>query len=281
MRIFGPFVFRSVALISLALAVPVVALAGGGTGAPASPQPQPVRQIKVWTNDDLAALVPRFESTTESTQIQAARPADAAVVSPNASDPPLEPEQDPYWYAEQLTGLESELASVASQEQQLRHFRATSKGLPTGLNVVAPCVGVGTDNLIAMLAARRQEITQELDTLADTARTHGMTPGILVEGRGRVSLVPSLTPEQQQAALLDQYTSLSDELAQTQATIAAMHAEAASRRETLLQPDARWGGNMTTNLLQTLYNRESELQSELSSIEDELRSTGLEPEALR
>lgn len=279
MKTFGRFVLRSVVSASLAFALPVVALAGGGANPPASPQPRPVREVKVWTNDDFAALGPRSESTSEPAPASAARPT-AAVAAP-ASAAPLPSGEDPQWYAEQLTGLEDELASVAAREQQLRQFRATGTGLPTGLNVVAPCQGVGTDNLIAQLAARRQEIEQQIDALGDTARSNGMPPGILVQGRGRVSIEKPLTPEQQQESLIDRYRSLSDDLAQAQATIASMHADTASRRMTLLQPDSRWGGNMTTNLLQGLYGRESALQSELSAIEDEARSSGLAAEQLR
>lgn len=278
MRILHPFVSRLAISASLLLVLPALALAGGATSAPASPQPRPVQQIKVWTNDDLAALGPRFETTSQPAQTQAAPPAAAA--APKVSAAPLEPERDPRWYARELGALEDELANVSAQEQQLRNFRATSKGMQTGLNVVAPCVGITTDNLIAMLASRRQEIMQQIDALGDTARTNDMPPGILVEGRGRVSAETPLTPEQQEAALLDRYQSLSDDLADTQYTVAAMHAVAASERMTLLQPDARWGGNMTTNLLQGLYDHQSELQSQLSAIQDQARSMGLGTEAL-
>ena len=279
MPVFNPLVFRSLISTSLLL-LPTVALAGGGANAPASPQPQPVQQTtKVWTNDDLAALGPRFESTSRPAQVPASRPAVAAAQKVSAA--PLPAEQDPRWYAQELGPLEDELAAVSAQEEQLRDFRETGSTAGTGLNIAAPCVGLTTDNLIATLAARRREIEQQIDALADTARENGLPPGILVEGRGRVSLETPPTPQPQRADLLSQYQSLSDELAEIQETVSAMQVTADAARMTLLQPEARWGGNMTTNFLQGAYNRQSELHSQLSEIEDEARTSGIGTEALR
>jgi len=274
MRIFHPFAVRSAISAAFLLTLPAMALAGGGTSVPASPKAQPVREIKVWTNEDVQALGPRFEPASQHVQTRAAEPAAPSAKSA-ISAARVEPDQDPRWYAQQLGGLESELTEVSAHEDQLRNFRATSKGMPTGLNVVAPCVGVGTDNLIAQLDARRQEILQQIDAIGDTARTSGMPPGILVEGRGRVSPEVPLTPKEQQAALVDHYRDLSADLDQTQGTVAAMDSDAASRAITLIQPDSRWGGNMTTNMQQNLYNQESELQSQISAIQDEARTSGV------
>ena len=280
MRIFQSFAFRSAISAVFLLTLPAIALAGGGASVPASPKAQPVREIKVWTNEDVQALGPRFEPASQPVQAQAASSESLAAKSaiPAAR---VEPEQDPRWYAQQLGGLESELEEVSAHEEQLRNFRATSKGMPTGLNVVAPCVGVGTDNLIAQLDAQRLEILRQMDAIDDTARTSGMPPGILVEGRGRVSPEVPLTPKEQQAALVDHYRDLSADLDQTRGTVAAMDSDAASRAITLIQPDSRWGGNMTTNMQQNLYNQESDLQSRISAIQDEARTSGVKIEWAR
>ena len=278
MGIFSRFSFHSAVLTSLALTFPAIALAGGAN-APASPQPRPAREVKVWTNDDFAAPGPRFESTTASVASASASSVTGAASSASAA--PLPSGQDPQWYAGELTDLESELASVSAREQQLRQFRASGSTSGTGLNVVAPCQGVGTDNLIAQLAARRQELEQQVDALGDTARVNGLPPGILVEGRGRAVLETRLTPQEQEENLADRYRSFSDALAETQATIASMQADAASRRMSLVQPDPRWGGNMTTNLLQGLYEKQNALQSELNAIQDEARTSGLATSELR
>jgi hypothetical protein len=273
MRIFRPLGFRSVLSASFLLMIPTVAFAGGGTSSPAPAAPKPVPDVKVWTNEDVEALGPRFEAPAQTVQPQQAAPA-ASAAGPAALAAPIASEQNPQWYAQQLGALESQLADVSAREEALRNFRATSKGLPTGLNVVAPCQGVGTDNLIAQLDARRQELLQQIDAVGDTARENDMPPGILVEGRGRVSAKIPLTPAQQRAALVEAYRDLSDELAQTQDTVAAMQSDAASRSITLIQPDSRWGGNLTTNMQQNLYSRQSELQSQISAIQDQAQASG-------
>jgi hypothetical protein len=261
--------FRSLCSASLFLILPSFAVAGG-TNTPTSPHPKPDRQVKVWTNEDVEALGPRFEPARETAQAAPVRPA-AVIV--NAA--PLPPEQDPRWYAEQLAALETELASVSSQASELRQFRDTSAGLPTGLNIVAPCEGITTDNLIAQLETRRQEILEQIDALGNTALENGLPPGVLVEGRGRVSSETPLTPEQQEKALVERYESLSTQLSDTQQTIVAMHEDVASQGATLLPANARWGGNMTTNLLENLRGQQSALESELSATEDQMRSVGL------
>jgi len=279
MRIFRPVVSRSVISAACFFALPMMVFAAGGTAAPspAMPKAQPVRSVKVWTNEDVEALGPRFATPAPAAApAQAAAPATRAAMSVAA--PALPPEQDPRWYSQQLEALESELADVSAQEEALQNFRATSKGLPTGLNVAAPCQGVGTDNLIAQLDARRQEIEQQIDTLGDSARTKGLPPGILVEGRGLVSPEAPLTQEQQRAALLEAYSDLSDQLAESQDTVAAMNSDAASRRITLSQPNARWGGNLTANMQQSLYNQQSELQSQISAIQDQAQTLGVTTE---
>ena len=264
MRNLNRFSLRSITFVSFALLLPAAASAGGGAGAPA---PHPVRDVKVWTNEDVMALGPRFETAAAPAQAPAAQ-ATATSVSAPAAAALVAPGQDPQWYAEQLASLENELAAVSGREQYLRNFRASGTALGTGLNVVAPCEGVGTDSLIAQLAARRMEISREIDALGDTARINGMAPGILVAGRGRANL-PALTAAQRQQSLEERSRIVSGELAATEATLSAARAEAVSKGVSLLQPDSRWGGNMTTNLLQGLYDRRSTLQSDAAAIEEE------------
>jgi len=272
-------ILRSIALrspyaASLLLAVSALAFAGGANP-PASPHPKPDRQTKVWTNEDVEALGPRFTPVSEAVPVV---PGPAAVTA-NVVSAPLPSGQNPQWYAQQLTLLETELESVSDQlsdtRSLTRQFRAASAGVQTGLNVVAPCEGITTDNFLAQLDARREEILEQIDALSDSARSNGMPPGILVEGRGRVSAETPLTPEQEARALAEHYESLSDQLADTRLTIATMHADATSQGATLLQPQARWGGNMTTNLLENLYNQRSAFESEMSATEEQLRRAGL------
>jgi hypothetical protein len=269
MRISYQIAFRSISSASLLLLIPAIASAGATT--PASPKPRPDRiTVKVWTNEDLEALRPQVEPANEPAPPNTEPPAEIVTLrSPDV----LPPEKDPRWYAQQLATLDSELSRVTSEEDELLHFRETSTGLPTGLNVVSPCKGITTDNRIAQLEGRRDEILQELDTLADTARVNDMPPGILVEGRGLVTPEPPPTPQQQEDALIARYQNLAGQLEETQVTLDAMQEDADAHHEPLLQPDPGWGGNLTTNLLQDLYQQQSSLESQLDATQDELRHT--------
>lgn len=274
MRTFRSFAFRSTLSAAFLLAVPGISLAGGATPAPASPQPRPVTEKKIWTNEDVEALGPRFEMPSQPAQAAQSAPAASPAANATAWTAPIPPDKDPLWYSQQLASLESELADVSAHEADLQNFRATSKGLPTGLNVVAPCEGITTGNLIAQLDARRQEIEAEIDALGDTARTNGMAPGILVDGRGRVNPYVPLSPDKQRAQLEAQLSDFSSELAGTQDTVSAMNSDAASQNIALLQPDSKWGGNLTTNMQQNIYDRQSDLQSQIDAIQSQLPSGG-------
>jgi len=261
-------VFRWIFSASLLLLTPLIAL-GGGSDVPAQPKPKAdAKNVKVWTNEELEVLGPLAEPANRPGAAQTEPPAETSAVA-------LPPEKDPRWYAQQLAALNDELSGVTQEEDQLRHFRETGTGLPTGMNVVLPCNGITTDNRIAQLEARRQEILQELDDLADIARVNDMPPGILVEGRGLVSAEIPLTAEQQKEALLERYESLTGQLEEIQVTLAGMREAADANRSTLLQPDPRWGGSPTTNLLENLYQQQSVLESEIESAQDQMRRAGV------
>jgi prefoldin subunit 5 len=282
------FSFVRVTLVSLGLgfAIPA-AFAAGNTSTAASPQPRPDSTVKVWTNDDLATLGPPFETAGQTNSTIPIAPSTAAHEVPDSNldqGTPrilLNPAQDPQWYSQQLATLEAEVAVIASREEQLRNFRATGAGLPTGLNIAAPCEGVGTDNRISQLDARRREIEQQIDTLDDTARQNDMPPGILVEGRGRVTPSAPLKPGEQRALLLAAHDQLSEQLVETQYVVADMNAEAAAKGAVLLQPQPGYGGNLTTNLLEQLDNQANAIQSQISAVEDDARHLGVDPGSLR
>jgi hypothetical protein len=177
-----------------------------------------------------------------------------------------------------MAALENELASVESEEQQLRNFRATSTGIQPGLQLYAPCEGVSTDNLIAQLDARRTEILQQMDTVSDTARRNNIPPDILADANERLAeLETPLTPEEQQEILKTQARDLARELDETRGIAQASVVQAQSQGITLAQPAANAGGNMTTNMLQNLNSRAQALQSELEEVEDQARHEGIPP----
>jgi hypothetical protein len=289
MRISGRFVFPLfVIAVILGFANPARTLAGGTNNAIASPQPKPDQEKKVWTNDDFAPAAP------QSVKATVAEPAQTTGVLPIISQQhvpaplenrmpsaPINPEQDPRWYSQQAISFESELANIETKEQKLRGFRATGKGLPTGLNIYAPCEGITTDHFIAQLDARRQDIVQQMDSLEDTARHNDLPPGILVEGRGRVQIENEMTPDQQRVEIGAVLSQRSRELAETQDTIAAMQKEAVAKGFSLQLPALGNASNQTSSLLDQLDSRANALQSEVRNAEDDARHAGIEPGSLR
>jgi hypothetical protein len=270
----------AVGLTILGFATPRAILAGGRSGATAnhgaSPQPKPDETKKIWSNDDFPStrqafrqIDPVVEAQTVTTLPATAQPAVLQSLAPSTT---IAPAQDPQFYAQQLEPLESELAAVAAKEQQLRDFRATGTGLQTGLNLAAPCEGFTTDNYIAQLDARRQELEQQIESTEETAREHGVDPGAAAE-------IP-VTPAEQRAAIAVTYREQSRQLQETQETLAAIRADAASQGITLHSPALPNATNQTSNLLEQLNDRANQLQDEIGNDEDEARHAGIDPSRL-
>lgn len=292
-RHFCFFIFAAVVAASVACALPIRTFAGGEPANKAG-APRPVRDVerKVYTNDDLGwpAAASPAASAAQAAPTAGALPAagptvGVAATTATAPGEPVNftyrPQQDPRWYAQQTAALEEELASLTSRAQALREFRSTSSGLPTGLVLDAPCEGITTDNLIAQLDLRRRQIAQQLGELDDTAHRNGLQPGAVAEARALAQIQPSLSAEQQRAALTGAYRQRADELAQARGVMVAMQAHTAAQRMTLLMPVPGRGGNMTADLLQRLDARANALQSQLRTIEDEARRAGAPPSLLR
>ena len=282
------FVTAVVTLLCAGLAIPTATFAAGDPAKPAA-SPKPDSQKKVWTNDDVERLNPDFVvNRAPQGGTVSATTLTIVTVPPLAPAPhrvvaraPLAPEQDPRWYAQQVTALEAELSAIDNHEDELRQFRATSAGLPTGLVLNAPVEGITTDNLIAQLEARRQEIAQQIDALGDLARQNDLRPGILVAGRGLAEVADQPTVEEQRAAAVALARDASDELAAVQGVVAGMHDQVSSQGITLQQPTPGNGGNMTTDLLERLDSRANDLQSVISGAQDAAQGMGVQPGDLR
>ena len=283
------FILAAAVLVCCGAVIPSVTFAGGGGPAKPAASPKPDSQKKVWTNDDVERLNPEFvvdRAQHGGTSSAAALPI--VVVQPARTAPksiahraPLDPQQDPLWYGQQVTALNAELSAIDDREEQLREFRATGAGLPTGLMLNAPVEGITTDNLIAQLESRRQEIAQQIDALGDLARQNNLPPGILVEGRGLMQVAgePSVAEQRAVVALLAQ--DASDQLAQVQGVVAGMQEQLAAKGITLVQPAPGQVGNMTTDLLERLDSRADALQSVISEVDDAARGLGVPPSDLR
>jgi len=269
---------RSIISAGLLATFPMIALAAGGPAAnpPAAPAAKPDRQVKVWTNEDVQALGPASEPASSPARGQTSGPVSESLTATSRQTAAIPPAQNPLWYASQVDALSSELASVTAEKDSLQHFMPTGSGLQPGLNIDAPCVIINTYDLIAQLDARQAELQGQLDALADAARENEISPSTLIPGE--VNIEAAKPPREQRADLLDQYVNLTEQLGQAADTVASMQSDTAARNMTLLQPDARWGGNYTTSFLQDLYDRQSTLENQINTVEDGLRQQGLTPQ---
>lgn len=257
--------------------------AGAGEGA-ASKRPRPDTEKKVITNDDLEA---KYGKPTPASEIRNSQTISAAAQTTAAAQParraarrePLPPERNPAWYARQVVSLNDQIAEIDAQAQTLINFRAPGNppGAGTGLILNAPCEGITTDNRIAQLFARRQEIESQVAALQDTAQRNDMSPGLFDQAAEIAQASeqrPPLTPTRERAALAGRLGQLSDELSETQSVVEGMQEDTAARRMTLLPPTGN-GANMTTDLLARLGAQSSALQSEIGSVEDDALRAGL------
>ncbi len=275
-------------MLALGVAAPQTAFASGDPAKPAaSPKPD-TQQKRIWTNDDVERLNPGFVAVSgKKTTVEPAVPATVTVAPPVAQAArvavavPLAPEKDPAWYGQQLAMLQEQLAAVEGRETELRNFRNTATGVPTGLILNAPCTGITTDNLIANLDAQRHEILARIDALGDLARANGLPPGILVEGRGLVQTSVRPSVAEQRTAVTQVVQEATAQLADVQATVASMQDQAASLNAALQQPTPGFGGNMTTDLLDRLGGRAAALQGAIDNASDAARTLGMAPGELR
>jgi hypothetical protein len=271
-------------------ATPASSATSWPSATPAPSATRPDREKKVYTNDDIDRMWPKEQAAANDAQAPAAsgftpvqaRRSAAVSRAATATNAPASPEQDPVWYATQVESLYAELDSISSQEASLRDFRTTDTGPVTiGLQFDAPCDGITTDNAIEQLAIRRREIEQQLDELQDTARQNGVSPAVFRNAPEilREAQKP-LSPEQERAALTERQSELLGQYDGVQNQLADMWDAAAAQGITLLPVTPDWGGNLTTNRIQSLDERAAQIENALSENEDAARRAGLTPSAL-
>jgi len=265
------------------------------TAAPiASPAPSathPDREKKVYTNDDIDQMWPKEAAATNAAQAPVASASAAAQArrsvavsrAARATNEWVSPEQDPVMYAAQIEALNAELDGISSRETSLRDFRATGTGpgLTIGLQFDAPCDGITTDNAIAQLEMRRQEIEQQIDALQDIARQNGVSPAVFQNPAAILQAAQKpMGPGQERAVMMERQSELIGKLDGVQDQLADMSNAAAAQGITLLPVTPNWGGNLTTNRIQSLDQRATQLQNALSENEDAARRAGLAPSTL-
>lgn len=262
------------------------AFASGDDKPGSSTAARPDREKKVFTNDDIDRMWPKQKSATTAPQITPARPigfeaqerASSLSSDVRATVVVTNPERDPRWYAEQVQLLSAELDGISAKEQFLRDFRASGNapGAGTGLQLNAPCEGFTTDNAILQLSLRREEIEQQLADLEDVAQRNDIPAGILRDPSAILGAAqkPASRLQQQMSIELRQ-AQLAAELEGVHNELSDMSAQANAAGANLLPPTPGFGGNMTTDLIERLDNRASEIKSALDEADDAARRAGI------
>jgi hypothetical protein len=261
------------------------------SAAPSGTVVRPDREKKVYTNDDIDQMWPKPQAVTSGSQgspatastTPAVRRSAAVSRAVSTTNAPASRESNPVWYAAQVESLYAELDSISSREASLRDFRATGSdaGVIVGLQFDAPCQGITTDNAIQQLAIRRQEIEQQISDLQAAAQQNGMPPAVTQDPSAilQASRKP-LSPGQERVALMERQSELIGKLDGVQNQLAGMSNQAAAQGIVLLPVTPQWGGNLTTNKIQSLDERASQLRNALGENEDAARQAGLAPSTL-
>jgi hypothetical protein len=271
------------AILSLGISSPSFASGDDKPSAPAAtsttnPTPRPDREKKVYTNDDIDQMWPK-----DSFAVVSASQVQAGGTAPNGTTltiQPVDPEKDPLWYAKQVVVLEAELNRIANKEERSLEFRTsgstgTLPGVHIGLRLNAPCEGITTDNEIAQLDLRRQEIEQQLAGLEDTAQQNDLPPGIIRDAPLILEAAQTpLTPDEERRALAERQAVLADQLNATQDELSYMSDQAAAVGANLQPPTPGFGGNMTTDLIERLDNRANQIQTALDQTDEAARRIG-------
>jgi hypothetical protein len=250
-----------------------------GSTAAKNAVPAPDHEKKVYTNDDIDRMWPKPKLSVVPSSRTPIRTA-ATPRARSVTSQPLTPEKDPLWYAQQVAALEAELGQIATREESLREFRASGStdslpGTRVGLQLNAPCDGITTDNEISNLEQRRAEIGQQIAALDDTAQQNDMPPAIIRDAPEILAAAQKpLTPAEERTLLAERQAELADELSATQDELAGMSEQAAALGANLQPPTPGFGGNMTTDLIERLDNRASEIQGALDQTEEAARQTG-------
>jgi len=290
-RVMSLFPAVLAAALFCVIAIPAFATGEDKPAAPSSSAARPDREKKVYTNEDLDQMWPKPQAVASDSRTYpasaytppAARRTAAVSRPPSTASVPVTRENNPLWYAEQVESLYAELDRLSSREDSLRDFRdtGTDSGVTIGLRFDAPCEGITTDNAIQQLVTRRQEIEQQLNDLQNTAQQYGVPPVVFQDPSAILQAARKpLSPAEERAALIERQSDLIGELDGVQNQLAEMSSQAAAQGIVLLPPTPQWGGNLTTNRIQSLNERAKQLRSALGENEDAARQAGLASSAL-
>lgn len=237
-------------------------------------QKQTERASKVWTNDNLPRTPGRVSTIGAAAAPSAAAPgqADAAAGQAPAAAGPASSE-DEAERARLKQEIDQAKAQLDSAKTQLnlaqRDFDLFRQQFFSDPNYASNTAGQAQLNqLQAAVTARQNEVQQgEQQVAALEAQLKEL------EARIGPPVEKPKTPEEQQAEWSRRARALRDELAQVEAEIQRVRADAAARGMSLFE--ITQGGSPTADLLARHENRRRELQQQIAALEDEARRAGV------
>jgi hypothetical protein len=138
---------------------------------------------KVWSNDDIQFLrenapISLFNPASTQEPASSATPNQAAPVRRSYVNDPYVKEQDPDWYAGEISDRREELDSVDTQLQQIANRVKTGEGFSDAFPLYKSSPGILLSGTIQVLQEADRELRSEIDDLQDLARYNGLPPGV-------------------------------------------------------------------------------------------------------
>ncbi len=177
---------RQVPLAEIDVAATERANAPRSVPVPSAPAAEARRKPKVWSNDEIEALVrgqristvgetavesaPAEESATAAAATEAAPEGEAAPATPQTPK-----EQTPEYWQERLKPLREQQAKIDQELQGLRSGQNRAASNAVSLSTDAP--GVDVRDTIARLEQRRADIQRQIEDIQTEARRQGVPPG--------------------------------------------------------------------------------------------------------
>ena len=138
---------------------------------------------KVWSNDDIQFLrenapISLFNPASTQEPAASATPNQAAPLRRSYVNDPYVKEQDPDWYAGEISDRREELDSVDTQLQQIANTVKTGEGFSDAFPLYKSSPGILLPGTIQVLQEADREVRSEIDDLQDLGRYNGLPPGV-------------------------------------------------------------------------------------------------------
>jgi len=234
---------------------------------------QAPKAAHVWDNDNLPSGPGTAVNVVGSVPQAAPAPAEAEATAPSPAASTTEAQNKEKERAETEAELNQDKELLAKTKKDLdllqREYNLERQQHYSNPQYASDTKGkAGLDALIAQIDAKRQEVLQTEQKIADLQeRLENLNRELGPKKEG------PLTLEQQRESWVARMVPLQQELHQVDAQIQRMRTGAAAQGLTLYGVTA--GGSMTAELLQQLERRQLELQQRIADTEDAARRAGV------